>query len=76
MKVNTGRWHRSPINTGTVYKDVPGLKMDGTGISGCTITVRITGDSIGKTISFADEKDGVMLMLPLESIEDKLKEIL
>ena len=40
------------------------------------ITVRMTGDSRGKSLSLADEKENVMLMIPLELIAKDLKQIL
>lgn len=40
------------------------------------ITVRMTGDKFGKTLSLADEEGELMLLIPLESIENDLKKIL
>ena len=36
------------------------------------ITVRITKDEKGKTLSLADELRGIMLLIPMEPIEDLL----
>ncbi len=36
------------------------------------ITVRMTADAIGKTLSLSDEKKGIMLTIPIEPIEKDL----
>lgn len=41
-----------------------------------TITVRMTKDSNGKSLSLADEKGNIMLMIPIEPIEKDLKQII
>lgn len=59
----------------TITKDIEGLKMGNT-IEPKTITVRITRDCKGKkSLSLADEKSNIMLMIPLEPIEHDLKRI-
>ena len=40
------------------------------------ITVRISSDSKGKSLSLADDNEGIMLMIPLEPIESDLRVIL
>ena len=60
----------------TLIKDIKGLKIKGTLMQWADITVRISSDSKGKSLSLADDNEGIMLMIPLESIESDLKEIL
>lgn len=59
----------------TITKDVNGILCNDF-MQKRKITVRITKDSKGKTISLADEKENVMLIIPLEPIEKDLKQIL
>ena len=59
----------------TITKDVNGILCNDF-MKKRKITVRITKDSKGKTISLADEKENVMLIIPLEPIEKDLKQIL
>ena len=59
----------------TITKDVNGILCNDF-MQKSKITVRITKDSKGKTISLADEKENVMLIIPLEPIEKDLKQIL
>lgn len=59
----------------TITKDVNGILCNDF-MQKRKITVRITKDSKGKTISLADEKENVMLIIPLEPIEENLKQIL
>ena len=40
------------------------------------LTVRGTADSIGKTLTIADDKSGIIFMIPLEAIQGELKEML
>lgn len=59
----------------TITRDVNGILCNDF-MQERKITVRITKDSKGKTISLADEKENVMLIIPLEPIEKDLKQIL
>lgn len=38
-----------------------------------TITVRVTSDEHGKSLSLADEREGVQLLVPLEPLADMLE---
>lgn len=60
----------------TLTKDINGLIIKGDSMQGAEITVRMTSDSRGKSLSLADEKENVMLMIPLELIAKDLKQIL
>lgn len=62
-------------NNRTTTHIVPGAETDGKTIITKDIVVRITSDQMGKTISLSNEDD-VMLMIPLEPIIPRLKEIL
>lgn len=61
-----------------IIKKADGCRYDGKKIIDTNITVRITSDEMGKTLSLADENPffGVMLAIPLESIEKELKKVL
>lgn len=59
----------------TITRDVNGILCNDF-MQERKITVRITKDSKGKTLSLADEKENVMLIIPLEPIEKDLKQIL
>lgn len=59
----------------TITRDVNGILCNDF-MQERKITVRITKNSKGKTISLADEKENVMLIIPLEPIEKDLKQIL
>jgi hypothetical protein len=58
-----------------VTKDINGLIYKGS-MQPTRVTVRMTSDSKGKSLSLADEKENVMLMIPLELIAKDLKQIL
>ena len=59
----------------TITKDINGLIYKDS-MQPTRITVRMTSDSKGKSLSLADEKKNVMLMIPLELIAKDLKQIL
>lgn len=68
MKINM-------TNGRTTTHVVGGMVADGNRIFARDITVRITSDQYGKSISLSNENDR-MLMIPLEPIIPRLKEIL
>ena len=57
-----------------MYKEqrVNGMKFDAKGMRKLEITVRMTVDEHGQSISFSDDED-VLLMIPLESVSDLIK---
>lgn len=61
-----------------VKKKVQGGRSDGKSVLITNITVRITADALGKTLSLTDENpsNGVMLSIPLETIEKELKKVM
>lgn len=59
----------------TITKDINGQIFKNS-MQSTRITVRMTSDSKGKSLSLADEKNDVMLMIPLELIAKDLKQIL
>ena len=59
----------------TITRDVNGLIYQDS-MQPTRITVRMTSDSGGKSLSLADDKENVMLMIPLELIAKDLKQIL
>lgn len=61
-----------------VKKKVHGAMSDGKHVFGINVTVRITADERGKTLSLSAENPftGVMLSIPMELIEKELKKVL
>lgn len=59
----------------TITKDIPGMILNKT-MQKKTLTVRLTKDAFGKTLSLADEDEGIMLAVPIEPIEKDLKQML
>lgn len=53
-------------------KDVKGLIFTPAGFRTTTVTVRITSDSKGESLSLADEKQRIMLEVPCEGLRDAL----
>ena len=59
----------------TLTKDINGLIFKDQ-MQPTRITVRMTSDGKGMSLSLADEKENVMLMIQLELIAKDLKQIL
>ena len=59
----------------TITKDIPGMMLNKT-MQKKTLTVRITKDVLGKTLSLADDDESIMLAVPIEPIEKELKQML
>lgn len=59
----------------TTAKMVKGMQTDGDRIFVRDIVVRITKDEHGITLSLSNEED-VMLIIPLEPVKGRLKEVL
>lgn len=59
----------------TTEQRVKGLISDGYNIKGTDITVRITSDEMGKSLSLSDD-DKILLMIPLDPVAQRLKEVL
>ena len=55
-------------------KQVDGMKFDAKGMRKLAITVRMTVDEHGQSISFSDDEE-VLLMIPLESVSDLIKAV-
>ena len=62
-------------NPGTTEHRIRGAQSDGRTVVQKDLTVRITSDDWGKTLSISNEDD-VMLMVPMEPILDRLREVL
>lgn len=54
-------------------REVTGLMFSPKGYMPTKITVRISNDAIGKSLSLADERIGFMLEIPLEPLEDLIE---
>lgn len=61
-----------------VKKKVHDAMSGGKHVFGINVTVRITADERGKTLSLSTENlfTGFMLSIPMESIEKELKKVL
>lgn len=59
----------------TTTHDVDGFRMDHKGMRLTTITARVTKDELGATLSLADERDEMLLAIPLEPIAERLREV-
>ena len=55
------------------YREVEGVAVNHAGFRKVKISVRISDDKIGKSLSLADDKGGIMLMIPLEELADVLE---
>lgn len=55
------------------YREVEGVAVNDAGFRKAKISVRISDDKIGKSLSLADDKGGIMLMIPLEGLADVLE---
>lgn len=59
----------------TRLKDVDGLVFANGKIRSATVTVRVTKDSRGESISLSDEHRGIMLFIPVEKVKDMIEVI-
>ena len=62
-------------NSGTTMHIIRGARIDEMNIIPKDLTVRITSDARGKSMSISDDEGGMMLMIPLEPIIERLKEV-
>lgn len=53
---------------GTASKRVRGVMFDGKGLRKTSLTIRVTSDEYGESVSIADDKT-IMLQVPLEEVE-------
>lgn len=56
----------------TRIRQVDGLEAYNGRIGERTITVRVTSDGLGKSLSLADDIRGIMLMIPIEPVIDMI----
>lgn len=57
----------------TAIKIIDGAYSDGKSLEARKLTVRITKTFEGESLSIADEKKGIMLIVPMEPIQKMLK---
>lgn len=62
-------------NPNTSEHRIQGAQSNGYTITPKELTVRITSDASGKTMSISNEED-IMMMIPMEPILRRLREIL
>lgn len=55
------------------YKTVEGVIVTPLGMRKTTLTVRVSDDEIGQTISIADEDAGCMMAVPIEPLQKLIK---
>ena len=67
-------WEGDKRETMTRAKNVLGILVTNTRMKKTKITVRVTVDAIGKSLSLAAEKEGFMLEIALEDVKNLLKE--
>lgn len=55
---------------GAIAKDEYGL------LQGADISVRVTADNIGKSLSLAIDDEGIMLLIPIEAVSDMIEVVM
>ena len=58
-----------------MYKErkVRGMLSDGQDMKMADITLRVTVDRVGKSLSLTSEDDSIMLLIPLEPVQDLVR---
>ena len=57
-----------------IHRTVEGLVATGiTSIRKTDVSVRLTADKLGKTLSLADDRSGLMIAVPLEALADLIE---
>lgn len=62
-------------NPSTTMHIIRGARIDEMNVIPKDLAVRITSDARGKSMSISDDEGGMMLMIPLEPIIERLKEV-
>ena len=57
----------------TRLKDVDGLVFANGKIRSTTVTIRVTKDHRGESLSLSDEHWGIMLLIPVEKVKDMIE---
>lgn len=57
----------------TKLREVQGMIVTPVGIRFGTVTLRVTKDDIGQSMSLADDKSGFMLQIPIEPVADLIE---
>lgn len=55
------------------YKTVEGMVVTPIGVRMATLTVRVSDDELGQTISISDEDAGCMMAVPIEPLQKLIK---
>lgn len=55
------------------YKTVEGMVVTPLGMRKTTLTVRVSDDELGQTISISDEDAGCMMAVPIEPLKNLIK---
>lgn len=54
----------------TKLREVQGMIVTPVGIRFGTVTLRVTKDAVGQSMSLADDKGGFMIQIPIEPVAD------
>lgn len=54
----------------TRTREVKGMIVTPSGITAGTVTLRVTKDKLGKSLSLSDDSRGFMLQIPIEPVQD------
>ena len=58
----------------TKFREVQGIIVTPpVGIRFGTVTLRVTKDNLGQSMSLADDKGGIMLQIPIEPVMDLIE---
>ena len=58
----------------TKFREVQGIIVtQPVGIRFGTVTLRVTKDNLGQSMSLADDKGGIMLQIPIEPVMDLIE---
>lgn len=57
----------------TKLREVNGMIVTPVGVRFGTVTLRVTKDDLGKSMSLADDKGGIMLQIPIEPVADLIE---
>lgn len=57
----------------TKFREINGMIVTPVGIRFGTVTLRVTKDNLGQSMSLADDKSGIMLQIPIEPVADLIE---
>lgn len=57
----------------TKFREVNGMIVTPVSLRFGTVTLRVTKDNLGQSMSLADDKGGIMLQIPIEPVADLIE---